>query len=86
MKYKKALADYKTIYNQEEKGTIDVNYEDYLAELEYLSKISNCSLADIKLVHVRAIGEIVIYIDDKFYGYMDNALTNKMDRYNNEKL
>jgi hypothetical protein len=86
MKYKKALADYKTIYNQEEKGTIDVNYEDYLAELEYLSEISNCSLADIKLVHVRAIGEIVIYIDDKFYGYMDNALTNKMDRYNNEKL
>ena len=86
MKYKKALADYKTIYNQEEKGTIDVNYEDYLAELEYLSEISNCSLADIRLVYVRAIGEIVIYIEDNFYGYMDSYLTNKMDRYNNEKL
>jgi len=85
MKHKKVLADYVEIYKEPDLDDITVRYEDYLAELEYLAEISECSVADIRLDYVRAIGEIVVYVDDRFYGYMDRTLTNEMDRYYNEK-
>lgn len=83
MKHKKVLADYVEIYKEPDLDDITVRYEDYLAELEYLAEISNCSVGDIRLVYVRAVGEIVVYIEDQFYGYMDRTLTNQMDSYYN---
>jgi len=85
MKHKKVLADYKEIYNEPDLDDITVKYEDHLAELEYIAESENCSVGDIRLVYVRAVGEIVVYVDDNFYGYMDRTLTNEMDRYYNSK-
>lgn len=85
MKHKKVLADYKEIYNEPDLDDITVKYEDYLAELDYISETEQCSVGDIRLDYVRTIGEIVIYVDEQFYGYMDRSLTNEMDRYNNKK-
>lgn len=85
MKHKKVLADYKDIYNEPDLDDITVKYEDYLAEIEYLAEISNCSVGDVVLVYVRAVGEIVVYIEENFYGYMDRTLTNQMDSYYNNK-
>jgi hypothetical protein len=85
MKHKMVLADYVEEYKEPHLDDITVKYEDHLAELEYLAEISNCSVGDIRLVYVRAVGETVVYIEDRFYGYMDRTLTNEMDRYYNSK-
>lgn len=83
MKHKKVLADYVEIYKEPDLDDITVRYEDHLAEIEYLAEISNCSVGNIRLVYVRAVGEIVVYIEEQFYGYMDRTLTNQMDNYYN---
>lgn len=85
MKYKKSLAEYKQAYTESESHDVQIKYEDYLAELEYIAETEGCSAGDIKLVYVAAVGEIVIYVDGRFYGYMDRSLTNEMDLYNNSK-
>jgi hypothetical protein len=85
MKHKRVLTDYIEEYKEPHLDDITVRYEDHLAELEYLAEISNCSVGDIKLVYVRAVGETVVYIEDRFYGYMDRTLINEMDRYYNSK-
>lgn len=85
MKHKKVLADYVEDYKDPDLDDITVNYKDHLAEIEYIAEVSDCSVADIRLVYVRAVGEIVIYVEDRFYGYMDLSLTNDMDTYYNNK-
>lgn len=85
MKHKMVLADYLEVYKEPYLDDITVKYEDHLAEIEYLAEISNCSVGDIRLDYVRAVGEIVVYIEDLFYGYMDRTLINEMDRYYNSK-
>lgn len=85
MKHKKVLADYIEDFKEPDLDDITVNYKDYLAEIEYIAEVSDCSVADIRLVYVRVVGEIVIYVEDRFYGYMDLSLTNDMDTYYNNK-
>jgi len=85
VKHKQVLADYQMAYDEAENHDIVIQYEDYLAELEYIAETESCSAGDIRLVYVAAVGEIVIYVEDRFYGYMDRALTNEMDRHNNSK-
>ena len=85
MKHKMVLADYLGVYKEPDLDDITVRYEDHLAEIEYLAEISNCSVCDIRLDYVRAVGEIVIYVEDQFYGYMDRTLINEMDTYYNSK-
>jgi hypothetical protein len=85
MKHKRVLTDYIEEYKEPDLDDITVKYEDHLAEIEYIAETENCSVGDIRLVYVRAVGETVIYVDDRFYGYMDRYLINEMDSYYNSK-
>jgi len=87
MKHVKRLADYEeeAIQDyQEEWFNRVIQPEEYQKEKEYLVKHENCNIEDIRLFFVAACDEVVIYVNEKFYGYLDSSFLVSMDYYNNE--
>lgn len=62
-----------------------IELKDFQDEIRYLKEKFDCDDKDIRIVYVAAVGEIVIYLNDKFLGYLDSYFLNDMDEFNNSK-
>lgn len=89
MKNKKNINDYKAEFenaNDEECENKELDHKSYLAEIEFIAEREHCTVNEVRLVYLAAIGEIVIYSKDVFSGYLDSQFKVEMDYFNHSKL
>lgn len=52
---------------------------DYHKEIHFISKKYACKVTDVEIDTNHPVGELVIFIKRKYYGYIDNEFYKMMD-------